>query len=67
MEEEKGIIIRFVIGHRLVHVGKMFSAFLHADKGTMTFSSNVLQWLWGRRTHESHETADPLLHYTRYQ
>ena len=42
MEEEKGIIIRFVIGHRLVHVGKMFSAFLHADKGTMTFSSNVL-------------------------
>ena len=42
MEEEKGIIIRFVIGHRLVHVGKMFSAFLHANKGTMKFSSNVL-------------------------
>lgn len=39
MEEEKGIIIRFVIGHRLVRGGtKMYFTFLHANKNTMTFS-----------------------------
>lgn len=46
MEEEKGIIIRFVIGHRLVRGGtKMYFTFLHANKNTMTFSWIGSHWL----------------------